>query len=296
MKYLMMSAAALALAACAQESPSAPEASEPVAAPEAEDTAGAPSAEERLDAALAEQDDAVKARYDARHPKETLMFFGVKPGMTVVDSLPGAVWYTGILADYLGPDGRVIAADYSMDMWPLFGGFATEEWIAERSNWPTTFVERVDENREEGDAPVSTFVYGSLPEDMHGEADVVLMVRAAHHFNRFEDDGGFFTEALEDAMNVLKPGGVLVLCSIARRKDIQTNGRQVTTVTSSSRASFHLLKAQGSSLSRRARSTPIRTTSRPKTISFGVCRRRLAPAVRTLICAPRWKPSARATA
>ena len=209
MKYLMMSAAALALAACAQETPSASDASEPAATPEAEETAAAPSAEERLDAVLAEQDDEVKARYGARHPKETLMFFGVEPGMTVVDSLAGSVWYTGLLSDYLGADGRVIAADYAMDMWPLFGGFATEEWIAERANWPTTFVEGVDENRDEDDAPVETFVYGSLPEAMHGSADVVLMVRAAHHFNRFEDDGGFFTEALEDVMNVLKPGGVL---------------------------------------------------------------------------------------
>lgn len=208
MKYLMMSAAALALAACAQESPSATESSAPAVAPEVEETAAAPSAEERLDAVLAAQDDEVKARYGARHPKETLLFFGVEPGMTVVDSLPGAVWYTGLLSDYLGADGRVIAADYSMEMWPLFTNFATPEFLAERANWTTSFVARVDENRDEDDAPVDAFAYGSLPEDMHGSADVVLMVRAAHHFNRFEDDGGFFTEALEDVMNVLKPGGV----------------------------------------------------------------------------------------
>jgi len=208
MKYLMMSAAVLTLAACSQETTSGANENDASAVAETE-MADQVLASERLDAVLAEQDDEVKARYEYRHPKETLEFFGVEPGMTVVDSLAGAVWYTGILSDYLGVDGRVIAADYSMDMWPLFGGFATEEWIENRSTWTTDFVARVDESRDEDDAPVSAIVYGSLPEGMHGTADVVMMVRATHHFNRFEDDGGFFTEALGDAMNVLKPGGVL---------------------------------------------------------------------------------------
>lgn len=208
MKYFLMTASAFALIACDNAdlaSTTSPAETEVVETVEVDIV----SAEDTLDAVLAEQSDETKARYDQRHPKETLMFFGVEPGMTVVDSLAGQVWYAGILSDYLGADGAVIGADYSMDMWPLFGGFATEEWIENRRNWKTDFVNGVDENRGEGDAPVSAFNFGSLPEEKHGSADVVMMVRAAHHFNRFEDDGGFFTEALTDAMNVLKPGGTL---------------------------------------------------------------------------------------
>ncbi len=42
--------------------------------------------------------DANKARDKYRHPKETLLFFGLKPNITVVEITPGAGWYTEILA------------------------------------------------------------------------------------------------------------------------------------------------------------------------------------------------------
>lgn len=51
----------------------------------------------------------VRDRY--RHPKETLQFFGVTPGDTVVEITPGAAgWYTEILAPYLRERGRYVAA------------------------------------------------------------------------------------------------------------------------------------------------------------------------------------------
>jgi len=50
-----------------------------------------------LDAALAQQDDAAKARFKYRNPKETLEFLEIAPGMTVVEALPGGGWYTKIL-------------------------------------------------------------------------------------------------------------------------------------------------------------------------------------------------------
>jgi predicted methyltransferase len=53
---------------------------------------------------------ASKTRDAARHPHETLTFFGIQPGMTVVELAPGAGWYTEILAPYLRNQGRLIAA------------------------------------------------------------------------------------------------------------------------------------------------------------------------------------------
>jgi predicted methyltransferase len=53
---------------------------------------------------------ASKTRDAARHPYETLTFFGIEPGMTVVELAPGAGWYTEILAPYLRDQGRLIAA------------------------------------------------------------------------------------------------------------------------------------------------------------------------------------------
>jgi len=76
---------------------------------------------DKLDQVLAAQSDKNKERFDARNPKETLMFFGVEPGMTVVEALPGGGWYTKILLPYLGEEGKVIGVDYALEMWPEFG-------------------------------------------------------------------------------------------------------------------------------------------------------------------------------
>lgn len=45
-----------------------------------------------------------------RHPVETLLFFGVKPGQTVVEYSPGGGWYTEILAPLLKDKGTLYAA------------------------------------------------------------------------------------------------------------------------------------------------------------------------------------------
>ena len=66
---------------------------------------------EALAAVLDAQADEAKARYDARHPGETLKFFGIKPGMTVVEGLPGGGWYSRILLPYLGEEGHLVGAN-----------------------------------------------------------------------------------------------------------------------------------------------------------------------------------------
>ena len=50
------------------------------------------------------------ARDPARHPYETLSFFGIKPTMTVVELVPEGGWYTEILAPYLRNKGTLIGA------------------------------------------------------------------------------------------------------------------------------------------------------------------------------------------
>jgi predicted methyltransferase len=51
-----------------------------------------------------------KARDMYRHPKETLLFFGVAPDQTLVEMTPGMGWYTEILAPLLREKGRYYAA------------------------------------------------------------------------------------------------------------------------------------------------------------------------------------------
>ena len=72
-------------------------------------------ADDALKAAIASKDrtPANVARDAARHPYETLTFFGIKPNMTVVELSPGGGWYTEILANYLRDKGKLIVAGES---------------------------------------------------------------------------------------------------------------------------------------------------------------------------------------
>jgi predicted methyltransferase len=163
---------------------------------------------ERLGAVLADQPESVQARYEWRHPAETLGFFGVEPGMTVVEALPGGGWYSKILIPYLGAEGALIGVDYSLEMYPMFG-FFSDEILESKKSWVSDWTAEAGEWRGDDGAAVSGFVFGSLPEQMKGTADAVLFIRALHNLNRFEGQGGFLTTALQNAFDVLKPGGIV---------------------------------------------------------------------------------------
>ena len=167
---------------------------------------------------LAAQSDAVQARYRYRHPRETLEFFGIEPGMTVVEGLPGQGWYTKLLLQYLGEDGTVIAADYAMDMWPLFS-FGTEKFVAKRSSWHEDFKTMAAEWRGDSGAAVETFRFGSMPAELEGTADAVFFARVLHNLARFEAEGDYLTKALDDAYRILRPGGVFGVVQHHARDD-----------------------------------------------------------------------------
>ncbi|MCA1799466.1 MAG: hypothetical protein LC632_08430 [Xanthomonadaceae bacterium] len=197
---------ALALAGCER-------APEPAAA--AEPTAAA----SRLDAVLAAQPEDAQARYMHRNPKETLEFFGIEPGMTVVEALPGGEWYSKILAQYLGADGRLIGANYAHSIWPKFG-FFDDAFIETMRTWATDWPQSADEWRGENGAAVAAFDFGSMPDGLEGQADAVLLIRALHNLARFESDGGYLTTALADVHRVLKPGGIVGVVQHEARPDM----------------------------------------------------------------------------
>lgn len=173
-------------------------------------TAGAPKAADsaRLSAVLEAQVDKRKARYQWRHPQETLAFFGITPGMTVVEVLPGGGWYSAILVSYLGSEGVLIGADYPMEMWPHFP-FGTEEFIAERRAWVEEWPQRAAQWKGDDGASGRAVRIGMIPDDMDGTVDAVLFIRALHNLSRFENKGGFLSSALADSLVVLKPGGLV---------------------------------------------------------------------------------------
>lgn len=210
MKRIPLLAFALLIAAC---QPAGDTATEEVAAP-AEETQVT-----SLAAILDSMPDEMKARYQYRHPQETLEFFGIEPGMTVMEGLPGGGWYTKILLPYLGKDGHLIAADYSLEMWPKFG-FVDDAFMESQRQWTTTFVADAAGWGGDNSASVSAFHLGSMPAEMAGTADVVFFPRVLHNLARFEPDGGFLTQALADAFAVLKPGGTFAVVQHQARDDM----------------------------------------------------------------------------
>jgi predicted methyltransferase len=174
---------------------------------------------DRLAAALAAQPDEARARYKHRHPQETLEFIGIEPGMTVVDVLPGGGWYTKILLPYLGQDGRVIGADYAVDVW-LGIGYDSAEFIGKRQTWIRDWTARAKTWGDDDSADVSAFVLGSMPDSVHGTADAVMFVRALHNMAYTTPDSRHLTAALKDAYDILKPGGIVGVVQHHARDDM----------------------------------------------------------------------------
>lgn len=165
------------------------------------------TSEAKLAAVLAAQPEEVQARYGARNPAETLAFFGIEPGMTVAEALPGGGWYSKILLGYLGEEGTLIGAHYPDDLWGRFG--FGEEWTATRvaatANWPTQAAEWAVP----GAGTIASTVLTAMPEEASDQVDAVLFIRALHNLNRFSgEESPFMSDTLAETYRVLKPGGI----------------------------------------------------------------------------------------
>ena len=163
----------------------------------------------RLAGIIDNQSAAAKARFAARHPQETPEFFGVKPGMTVIEVLPGGGWYTKIISPFLGADGHLVGVDYDFKMWPEFGGFADAKFIKERETWADGWTADMASAIGEDASQLSAYPLGKLPASLKGKADMVLLIRALHNMARFNEKGGYLDSALKELHASLKPGGIV---------------------------------------------------------------------------------------
>lgn len=180
---------ALTLAACGQGGPSAEEQA-PAAAPQPDNGA-------TLEALLAADHRTAeeRARDQYRNPKETLLFFGVEPDMSVVEIWPGGGWYTQVIAPYLkSGGGAYYAAGFSPEG-------ASERVRQALSSFRENYVARPEIYGE-----VQMTVLGA-GEDIapEGSADVVLTFRNVHNWVYREAATDYFAEFYR----ALKPGGVL---------------------------------------------------------------------------------------
>lgn len=171
-----------------------------------------------LKAAVNAQAMDAQARYSARHPEQTLNFFGVEPGMNVVEILPGGGWYTKILLPYLGENGQLVGVDYPQTLWPNFD-WMTPERIEAKKTWVSTWTTQAQEWRGDNAASVSAFQFAEMPDSLKGSADAVLYIRALHNLARFDPAQDFLNTALKDTYDVLKPGGIVGVVQHQARED-----------------------------------------------------------------------------
>ncbi len=135
-----------------------------------------------------------KARDAWRHPVESLAFWGLAPGMTVVEFWPGAGWYTDILAPFLaGTRGHLYAANLQPN--DPASAQIVEAYKTRLAASPKVY----------GDVTVTAFGPTSGAVAPAGSADLVLFLRNLHNWMA----AGIADKAFKDAFAALKPGGVL---------------------------------------------------------------------------------------
>lgn len=156
-------------------------------------------ADPALDQVLASSHrDADRLRDQYRHPAETLAFFDVRPGMTVVDFWPAGGWFTRVLVPYLGADGSYIGLNP-----PVVDG--DPQYFQNLRNYADSLPAQAQGWGLQGGARVVGANVGSVPEDLHGTADRVLIFREIHNIRRF----GWFHDVAVAARDLLKPDGLL---------------------------------------------------------------------------------------
>ena len=131
-----------------------------------------------------------------RHPAEMLAFFGVKPGMVVLDVFTGRGYTAELLARAVGPNGSVVAQNDPI----VFEKFLKGEWDPRFNRDVMSNVRHVVTPL---DAPI--------PPDS-GPYDLITFIFGYHDSVWMGRDRAAMNRAL---FNALKPGGYLVVADHA---------------------------------------------------------------------------------
>jgi predicted methyltransferase len=151
------------------------------------------------------------ARDSARHPYETLSFFGITPTQTVVELTPGGGWYTEILAPYLRERGQFIVAGDDPNSTVAYKQRGAARLKAKFEAQPAVY--------DKVQVAVFDAEAGKLQYAKPGSVDLVLTFRNVHNWVQL---GEAQTAAVfKSAFDALKPGGVLGLVD-HRRPAAQT--------------------------------------------------------------------------
>ena len=179
---------ALVAVGCASHSASHP----PPAA-----SAPSPATAAELDRILAgdQRSEANRARDVYRHPKETLLFFGIRPDMRVLEVWPEAGWYTEVIAPLVQAHGKYYAAQQPDDGRSQYVANQLAAYRAKLAARPDLYagVEITAFGRDAGDiAPPASL-------------DLIVTFRNVHNWM----GQGWAPQAFASMYRALKPGGTL---------------------------------------------------------------------------------------
>ena len=136
-----------------------------------------------------------RARDVYRHPKETLLFFGIRPDMRVVEIWPDSGWYAEIIAPLVHARGKYYAALEPADPQSTYITRSEQAFRDKLTAHPELY----------GGAEFTTLGPGGGEIAPAGSVDMVLTFRNLHDWMT----DGSASEALAAMYRALKPGGVL---------------------------------------------------------------------------------------
>ncbi|HYE46478.1 MAG TPA: methyltransferase [Caulobacter sp.] len=153
-----------------------------------------------LEAAIAgpQRSEAHRKRDPHRHPYDSLVFWGLGPGQTVIEISPGSGYWTEILAPY----AKATKGTYIAGVADLANPQLSEGARKARA----TFEARYADAALFGTPRYVNFGPKSAPLGPAGSADLVITARNLHNWAA---QGPMLDKVLADFFAVLKPGGLL---------------------------------------------------------------------------------------
>ncbi len=150
-----------------------------------------------LDNILADEHrpEADRARDRYRHPKETLLFFGIRPEMSVLEVWPEPGWYTDVIAPLVREKGHYYAAVIEPDAGSKYITARLDDFRKKLAADPALY----------GNATIVTFPSGGGDVVPPGSVDMVVTFRNIHNWMAADDA----PQAFATLFKALKPGGVL---------------------------------------------------------------------------------------
>jgi len=140
-----------------------------------------------------------RARDPARHPVESLTFWGLAPGMAILEVQPGGGWWSDILAPYAARTGGRLAVTGPDLQDPKLSTEARDA----RAAMARTFAEQAERYGKVDIVDWGPRAAALAPEQF----DLVLVARSFHGWM----DDGLVERYLGQLLTALKPGGILAI-------------------------------------------------------------------------------------